>query len=226
MGFSSSKCKNATKRYRSVLTHINQLNIDAPEACRRLKEAVPKKYKDCMASLAQSKKSAQANRKVVRLQMQRHCKRSVAARLSGTKFAPAHFTEDSLLGIPINEMLLLLEEYDFPTRIAVSISQKARNNGKQVYNSKSYSCGKGFRSWSERTQLRKDACLERARWKALIKAKDVLEKGIRRCKVMKSMEEKNKCREIVRNDIAKLNKEINFSKEKAKQIEKELKGGI
>ena len=224
MGFSRSKCKSATKRYRATLKQINRLNIEAPEACKRLKDVAPSKYKDCMDSLAKNKKLAADSRKVIRLQMQRSCKRSVSARVAGTKYAP-EFSAESLLNLPLNEMLSYLEEeQDMGTRIAINISQRARRNGARLFHKKAFHCGRGMRDWSEKTQLRKDRCLERARWRALVKAKQMLEKGIQRCKAVKAAS-KVTCRNYINNDIQKLDKEITFSRDKARQIERELKGG-
>ena len=226
MGFSRSKCKSSTENYRKILKHINRLNIEAPKACQRLKDISPKKYKDCMDSLAQTKQSIAGTRKRIRLQMQKYCKRSIPARIAGTKFAPEHATESALLNLPLNEMLSFLEEeQDMGVRVATTISQAARRNGKRVFSKKAFRCGRGIRDWSEKTQLRKDACLERARWRALLKAKQILEKGHARCKAVRS-ESKRTCRNYIKNEIQKLNREISFSKDKAKQIERELKGGF
>ena len=223
MSFDRSKCKSATKNYRTILKHINRLNIEAPEACKRLKDVSPSKYRDCMDSLSMTKQRAAGSRKRVRLQMQRYCKRSVPARIAGTKYAP-EFSTEAFLELPLNEMLSYLEEeQDMGTRIGANVSRAARTNGMRLYTKKSFHCGRGIRDWSERSQLRKDRCLERARWKALLRARQILEKGLIRCKAVRG-ESKATCRNYIKNDIQKLTREITFSKDKARQIEKELKG--
>jgi len=99
-----SKCKDMTKRYRTILQQLLRLDHDAPEACNRLKDVAPQKYKGCMDSLKATKKSVRASRMAVRLQMQKYCKRSMAAQVAGTKHAPKH-TEEGIRIIPMSEAL-------------------------------------------------------------------------------------------------------------------------
>jgi hypothetical protein len=99
-----SKCKDMTKRYRTILQQLLRLDHDAPEACNRLKDVAPHKYQDCLDSLEATKKTVRASRMTVRLQMQKYCKRSMAAQVAGTKHAPEH-TEEGIRIIPISESL-------------------------------------------------------------------------------------------------------------------------
>lgn len=88
-----SKCKDMTKRYREILQQLLRLEHDAPEACNRLKDVAPHKYKDCMDSLKATKKSVHESRMNIRLQMQKYCKRSMAAQVTGSKYAPEGYEE-------------------------------------------------------------------------------------------------------------------------------------
>ncbi|MHA1817451.1 MAG: hypothetical protein ACTSX1_15725 [Candidatus Heimdallarchaeaceae archaeon] len=99
-----SKCKDMTKRYRTILQQLLRLEHDAPEACNRLKDVAPHKYQDCMDSLKATKKAVRASRMTVRLQMQKYCKRSMAAQVAGTKHAPEGH-EEGIRIIPISESL-------------------------------------------------------------------------------------------------------------------------
>lgn len=94
-----SKCKEYTKKYRAILQQILRLQHDAPESCQRLRDVAPEKYKDCMDSLKATKQAVHQSRMNIRLQMQKYCKRSVAAQVAGTKEAPEGF-EESVRHIP------------------------------------------------------------------------------------------------------------------------------
>ena len=96
-----SKCKDYTKRYRAILQQILRLQYDAPEACQRLRDVAPEKYKSCMDSLKATKKAVHQSRLNTRLQMQKYCKRSIAAQVAGTKEAPEDFSESSPILPPI-----------------------------------------------------------------------------------------------------------------------------
>ncbi|MHA1168646.1 MAG: hypothetical protein ACTSRU_12540 [Candidatus Hodarchaeales archaeon] len=86
-----SKCRKATVTYRQRLAQLQRLNIDARMACEKLKGnplASPGGYKECMDALKLRQAAGKGKAKNERLRMQRHCKKSVSAQLSGTKHAP------------------------------------------------------------------------------------------------------------------------------------------
>lgn len=85
--------------YRSRLAQMQRLKIDAKMACEKLKNnplASPGGYTHCMGRLKLRIAAAQGRVKNERLRMQKHCKKSVSAQLSGTKNAPEISPEENL----------------------------------------------------------------------------------------------------------------------------------
>ncbi len=88
---SGRKCRAATQRYRERLAQMQRLNIDARAACDKIKNnplATPGGYKECMDGVRMRVGVAKGRARNERLRMQKYCKKSVAAQLSGTKNAP------------------------------------------------------------------------------------------------------------------------------------------
>jgi len=91
------KCQKATHSYRSRLSQMQRLQIDAKVACDKLKNnplASPGGYQKCMSGLKLRIAAAKGRAKNERLRMQKYCKKSVAAQLAGTKDAPEVSPED------------------------------------------------------------------------------------------------------------------------------------
>jgi len=95
----SGKCRKATVRYRQRLAQLQRLNIDAKIACEKLKDnplASASGYKKCMDSLKLRQAAWRGRAKNERLKMQKYCKKSVSAQLSGTKHAPEISPEEDV----------------------------------------------------------------------------------------------------------------------------------
>ncbi len=93
------KCRKATQMYRTRLSQLQRLKIDARVACDKLKGnplASPGGYNQCMGSLKLRIASATGRAKNERLRMQKHCKKSVGAQLAGTKNAPEVSPEENV----------------------------------------------------------------------------------------------------------------------------------
>lgn len=96
---SGGKCRKATNLYRSRLSQMQRLNIDARMACDKLKNnplASSGGYKQCMDSLKLRIGVAKGRAKNERLRMQKYCKKSVGAQLAGTKDAPEITPEENV----------------------------------------------------------------------------------------------------------------------------------
>ena len=93
------KCRKATLTYRTRLSQLQRLQIDAKVGCDKLKNnplASPGGYKKCMDSLRLRVASAKGRAKNERLRMQKYCKKSVGAQLAGTKDAPEVSPEEGV----------------------------------------------------------------------------------------------------------------------------------
>lgn len=93
------KCRKATQMYRTRLSQLQRLNIDARVSCDKLKNnplASAGGYKQCMDALKLRVAAARGRAKNERLRMQKYCKKSVGAQLAGTKNAPEVSPEEDV----------------------------------------------------------------------------------------------------------------------------------